>query len=104
MLRGTSDNGEISVFRVETVIKRLERKTHTNGAFLVFLRDMFIASYNVAATRQLPPVIAASQMTDRAIRLTVSRHLFLGAAETCTAVFCGFGKTRERCYEHPPFQ
>lgn len=56
---------------------------------------MFMASYNVAATWQLPPVIAVLQMTERAIRLTVSRHLFLGAAGTCAAVFCGFGKTTE---------
>lgn len=65
---------------------------------------MFMASYNVAATRQLPPVIAALQMTERAIRLTVSRHLFLGAAGTCAAVFSGFGKTQQRCYKHPAFQ
>lgn len=49
-----------SAFRVETVIKkkRLERETHTNGGLLVFLHDMFMALYNVAAMQQLPLVIA----------------------------------------------
>lgn len=49
-----------SAFRVETAIKkkRLERETHTNGGLLVFLHDMFMALYNVAAMQQLPLVIA----------------------------------------------
>lgn len=61
-----------------------------------------MALYNVAAMQQLPLVIPALQMTERAIRLTFSRHLFLGAAKTGTVVFCDSG--RERRYEHPAFQ
>lgn len=65
---------------------------------------MFIASYNVAATRQLPLVMDALHMTERAIRLTANRHLFQGAAGTFAVVFCCSGKTQERCYEQPAFQ